>query len=582
MVDRRARLIVPFVVLAGFLASCTSVPDAGPVHQGKAISLSNYDPADVRVLPPRPVADEEPLEIVLGFRLASADFDGSHAIAREYLTPRAAASWQPGIAAMVIDNAVQPQVTEIAPGVVRFQAPVLGEIGADGAYTPAAAGKDTIDDVYHLDKNAAGQWRISTPPKDVVLFQYEVQRTYRAANLYFLSPSQSTLVPAPVLLPVAREEMPTALAAALLRGPTSWLAPAVRTEFPAGTQLVSVISGADGAVTVNLTSQVLVLPQRQRQAMAAQLTWTLTQLSEVSTVRIFVDGTALDVSVPSANLNRTTWATYAPDESQTSRGYYVRDGHLVSVSGALAPGPAGTGELALSAPAIGPSVPAAIGSSAGLLAGLGIDAQTNQMVLYAGQIESPKAVRTASKFTAPSWDALGNLWTVQTDGSDQQVIMGPLGGSFAGVAAPELAENVVVLALRVSRDGTRVAAIVQDTTGSSRLLVGMVVTTPAGPRLKGFRVAAPGYDQVTAVAWKDSSTLVAINASAQGPQVIALQYDGYIVNRLPTLIGAVSIAAAPGQPTLAGTKDGVVYSLSGITWLPVANGAPGSDPFYPG
>ncbi len=248
-----------------------------------------------------------------------------------------------------------------------------------------------------------------------------------------------------------------------------------------------------------------------------------------------------------------------------------------------APGPAGTGDLALSAPAIGPSLPAAIGSSAGLLAGLGTDPQTKEMVLYAGQIEGPKPVRTATRFTAPSWDALGNLWTVQTNGSDQQVIMGPLGGSFAGVASPDLAENVVVLALRVSRDGTRVAAIVQDTTGSSRLLVGTVVATAAGPRLQGFRDAAPGYDQVTAVAWKDSSTLVAINAVPQGSaQIITAQYDGYVVNRLPSLNGAITVAAAPGQPMLAGTKDGVVYSLSGITWQPVANGGQVWDPFYPG
>ena len=64
--------------------------------------------------------------------------------------------------------------------------------------------------------------------------------------------------------------------------------------------------------------------------------------------------------------------------------------------------------------------------------------------LYAGSLLAPKKLLTGSNFTTPSWDSLGNLWTVeqQQSSSAPRVRIAPSGkATLPGtVAAPDLDE----------------------------------------------------------------------------------------------------------------------------------------------
>jgi hypothetical protein len=581
-VRKRPKARTAFVALAagisvGLVSACSGVPDSSPVHQGKPVLLGNdYTQPDLKLLPPRPVAGETPEQIVQGFRSASADFSNNHAIARLYLTPQAAASWQPGTAVAILDDSAVPQIIPTGPGTVQFVASVSGKIGTDRAYTPEQSGTE-IEDTFRLQK-VDGQWRIANPPPELRLYPYEVQVAFRTATVYFLDPTQTMLVPVQEFLPVRRTDLATELVHALLRGPTVWIGPAVRTAFPSGLQLLSPVSVDSGTATVNLGAEALGVPEKQRQAMAAQITWTLQQLPEIGNVRVEVGRSPLDVGITQP-FRQQAFASFNPDAvTVTPTGYYTRDGKLLQVSGRPGPGPAGQGTVALATPAIAPGRPATIGASEGLIAGLSADGTT----LFAGPVEAPKPVGQADTFTAPSWDSLGNLWTVATSGGRQQVLVGPLGGSLAAVPNPELAQDTIV-ALRVSRDGTRVAVVVQDTSGNSKLLVGLVVKTDGGIRLAGFRDAAPGYTQVTSCGWLDANTLVGIGATGKGAvQVFTAAVDGSRVSPLAPLASPVTVAAAPGQPILAGTADGTIYSIpqGGTGSWHVAT--VGENPFYPG
>jgi hypothetical protein len=576
LIRRRAAATFAAVLTLGLVAACSGVPNSGPVHQGKPITAANdYQQPDLKVLPQRPIDGETPEQIVQGFRTASADFSNNHAIARLYLTPKAAETWQPGTASAILDESAEPQITPEGPATVRMVASITGKIGNDRAYAPVAAGTE-VDDLYRLQK-VDGQWRIANPPNELRLQPYEVDVTFLRATVYFLDPTQSILVPVQEFLPVRRADLPSELVHALLRGPTSWIAPAVRTAFPSGIQLLSPVAIENGAATVSLSSEVLGVPEAQRQALAAQLTWTLQQLPEIGSVQVDVGRSPMDVGSIAQPMRKQLWASFDPNAlSVPANGFVMRDGHLLTVSGQPGPGPAGQGTVSLVTPAIAPGRPAAIGASEGLIAGLSPDGTT----LQAGSIEAPKQVARADSFTPPSWDSLGNLWTVATSGGQQQVLVGPLGGSLAAVPNPELSGDTIV-SLRVSRDGTRVAVAVQDTTGNSHLLVGLVVKNGNGIRLEGFRDAAPGFTQVTDCAWLDANTLVGIGAQKGAVQVFTASVDGYQVTQLPTLANPITIAAAPGKPVLAGTSDGTVYSysLTGGNWQLAVNG---QDPFYPG
>jgi hypothetical protein len=450
-----------------------------------------------------------------------------------------------------------------------------GKIGNDRAYSPVPPGTE-IEDNYRLEK-VEGQWRIANPPPELRLYSYEVQLTFRTTTIYFLDPTQTILVPVQEYLPVRRTDLPTELVHALLRGPAAWIAPAVRTALPSGVQLLSPVSLDNGMATVSLSSEALGVPEKQRQALAAQITWTLQQLPEIGSVRVDVGRSPLNVGVAQP-FRQQVWASYDPNALTVApMGYYVRDGKLLQLSGQPGPGPAGEGTLDLSRPAIAPGRPATIGASEGLIAGLSADGTT----LFAGPTEAPKAVGRADTFTPPSWDSLGNLWTVATSGGRQEVLVGPLGGSLAAVPNPELAQDTIV-ALSVSRDGTRVAVAAQDTSGNSRLLVGLVVKTQQGIRLAGFRDAAPGYTQVTSCGWLDADTLVGLGATGKGSvQVFTADVDGSQVISRGQLINPVTVSAAPGQPILAGTADGTIYSYAqgGSSWHVATVG---QDPFYPG
>jgi hypothetical protein len=571
-------------VLVTMLAACTAIPQSGGVHAGGPDN-HNETPAQVGIPAQQPIAGEDPKQIVSGFRLASSYFEDT-SIANAYLSDP---TWQPPGVVRVIDDSAE-KVTPTVSGdsaKVRVVDGWIGTISADGTYQPQPAGQ-TVDVTYELTKDtkSKGQWRIVAPPAFLIMSVDQVAQSYHDGNLYFLSPNKQLLVPVHVFVPTAKD-VATELMAQLVEGPPAWYAKAaVTTAIPSGTTVLSVTQDKPtGVVTVNLSPDVAGLNPAERDALSAQVVYTLQGYGS-GQFKIEVGGQPLPNSHQSAVQTTKTWSTFDPDAIHIDSFYYIGlDGTTRDRSGFPVRGDTGDGLVHLQFATVAPRLDSST-STGDLIAGVAQDGPIQ--ALYVGPFLHPKQVATGATFSTPSWDALGDVWTVsqQSGKSAEQVVVSgvtPSGATKFIPVATTLPPEDLIETLRVSRDGTRVAVIVKAASSQPQLLVGRVVKTDSGESLDGFYPVAPDLTPVAdGVAWASSSQLevLATKAGAAAPSVLSVGVDGWQQTIVPeSRPDATAIAVAPNQALVAATKDDEIVVFRNGSWDVIG---PGSAPTYPG
>ena len=134
-----------------------------------------------------------------------------------------------------------------------------------------------------------------------------------------------------------------------------------------------------------------------------------------------------------------------------------------------------------------------------------------------------------------------------------------------------------------SRDGTRAAIIVSTETGSVLMLTQVNRPTPVNVTqiqlLKPIRVESK-LSVVTALAWSSANTISVIATETAGTlQIYEIDLGRGEIQAQGSPADPVSIAAAPGLPTLVTSADGSIYENSSQSWLVRT---PGSAAAYPG
>jgi hypothetical protein len=294
----RAFRIGLMLATAGLLAACTSlptsliaqVPTQGAIQQGEQVGVDREDQF-IRVIARGPREGMTQSQVVQGFLDASASFDDSHAVARQFLTPDASASWDTDAGVAVYDGA--PALQELGQTVV-MTATQSGTIATNGRFSLAAPNSD-LKQVFGLVK-AGGEWRINSVPQGLMLSQSDVDRAFRSFAIYFFNPEFDMLVPDARMVPVIGSGLATTLVRRLVAGPSDWLQPAVRTGFPAEVKLnIESVPIEGGVAKVDLTANVRKADDRTRQAISQQIVWTLKQLPDVQAVEITAAGQPLIV-----------------------------------------------------------------------------------------------------------------------------------------------------------------------------------------------------------------------------------------------------------------------------------------------
>jgi hypothetical protein len=585
---RRARVVAASVsvVAALLLAACTAVPDSGPVHAGQQPAPGAAP--NIRVNPRDPVTGSPPDGIVTGFRFANSDTTEALGVAKAYLVD--GASWQPSGATVVADSGAPPTDVVTGPNTVTVKVidNEIGQIAPDGTYQPSPSGLQIPYD-YQLAKDPQenDQWRITNPPPNLVLTVAQIQSSYQEGYVYFLRPDEQMLVPVQVFLPVSQDQLAAELLTTLLHGPPAWLKPAVTTALLGGTAPGP--TQINGVTTVDLPRGAGTLPAAQRNAMAAQITYTLsnpdTPEQNFGDLKILSGGQPLINSQQLALQTAANWRTFDPDALNVNF-YYSDNSHQTRDHlGRLIAGD--TGELDITpllAPAVAPR--ASTDAANQLIAGV-VQGDNGTESLYAGSLLAPKQLLTGATFTTPSWDSLGNLWTVQQQSSSApRVLIAPSGkATLPPVTLPTaLTKSSVIEELKVSRDGTRIAVLAVST-NVSQVLVGAV--SKDGTSILNFYPVAPALTSVTDFVWASSTKLDILdtvpntNEPGSTSQLWSVDVDGWgpSLTQGTVLSNAVSIAVAPGQPLVVATSLDQIEQYNNGQWQFIGNG---SAPDYPG
>ncbi len=584
MKARGARVVVVALVLAvtSLFAACARVPTGGPV-QFESMGSGDPDRGSLRVVVDGPHPGDSPLQVARGFMAAMASYEAGQPSARKYLDPAVRERWQPR-ALLVYDSAAIP-TTEPEPGKVLMDAPKVAEVGATGAWTPAAPGEKISIDLRM--RRVDGEWRVGRPPDALVMSVLSFEREYKPYKLYFFDPEFEILVPDQVYLPI-RGHTETMLVNALLRGPSPWLGPAATSAVPEGTKLAAPSVTIEGSTaTVNLDRRALGLYDSQRRFLRAQLSWTLGQLAPIQRVRVNADRVSLGVEDVGSRSSAAAWSIYDPVVAGAARSAYALSGgkvvvvgsdRLVPVSGRLGRLPIAARSIAVSVygertggQALDPGEPAAADW-------LAVVTSDGRAVRVYGSDGHYGTVFQGRDILEPSWDRTGKLWLVDRRGGKASIATVDDQDQRVSVVAPGLAGEDV-RGLKVSREGARVAALVQRGDRTA-LLVGRIERGDV-TAIRGLRELPVPLSSMSDVAWQDLDKVVVIGSDGESPpRPMLVSADGSRADPLGAGPISRSLAAAPGEPVLLGGEDGRLHSEDKkYVW---SDQGVGTAPAYPG
>ncbi|MDO8309915.1 MAG: LpqB family beta-propeller domain-containing protein [Actinomycetota bacterium] len=570
-----SRLLAVAVALAA-LAGCASVPTSfsavvpttGPIEQGEQVGV---DPEDqfIRVIARGPREGMSATEIVQGFLDASASFDGNHAVARQFLTRTASATWDTNAGVQVYE--ATSTLSEFGRSVV-MTAPQTGTIATNGRYEVAGPSAE-LRERFQLTL-VDGEWRIDEVPQGLLLAQSDVDRAFRSFAVYFFNPSFDTLVPDPRMIPVVGSGLATTLVRRLVAGPSEWLLPAVRTGFPDGVRLnIDSVPIESGIARVDLTANARAADDETRQALSQQIVWTLRQLPDVQAVEITAGGQPLLVPGAPSPQPRDAWPLVDPNGLPPgASGYVARiDGvvRLIPEGARPVAGDAGAGDIAL--------VDIAVSNDSTSIAGIDIEGAVwkGRMVEGAPLIR----IREPGSPTGLAFDRSTSVWLVD---ATEGLISVAGDGAFEKITVEGLSRRTSLIAAIPSRDGTRAALIVRR--GPRTVLLLARIVRSSG-RATSILVDGPirvesNLVEVIDVAWSGADSLSVLGSESPGSvQVFDVDIATGVSAARGTPEGPVSVGAAPGLPTLIGSADGLVYGYVTGSWQERVRGL---SPTYPG
>lgn len=530
-------------LLAAGLSGCTGIPSSGVVHEGEAAPQSD-GPAAV-FLPSRPQKDATKEQILRGFIEAASSPENKYEIAREFLTPAFREEWKPD-AGVTVDAGGAIVPISVDGHTMQVSVDPVAEVNASGEYRRLDSSKPTP--LRYTFAMVDGQWRISGAPDGIVIDENTFSYVFSAQSLYFFDPSFNYLVPDLRWFPRGATA-PTRIVKALLAGPASWLDQAVITAFPEGTELTAdavQVVGRDAKVDLN--QEALNADRLTAERMKYQIE---NSLPSGMSVTITVNQNAQDIGDLGPDAP-------AVDPRVDARPLILRDGHfgyLPSTGTELDPIP-GLSEaivgLAPSAVAVAPGQSRAAALTAHGVYGVKADDQPELLDPRAGLI-------------APSIDSFGYVWSVPAERPEELVAYSPSGDAVP-VKTP-WSEFTGITALRVSRDGTRLIAVLRSA-AETRLVAAAISRDGGKPTGVGDPLLlASDLGTALDAAWVDDLTVAVLAGGTDGQPGILTQEIGGLRSPLEPPPDSVRIEGGNTVRELRSlTSDGRLEVQRGVGW----------------
>lgn len=573
-----ARLAAGLValVMVGGLAGC-GLPSSSPVQRGLDIGSPLLPPVRFQFeAPPRGASAEQ---IVRGFLAASWSSDDDFRAARAYLTPNASQAWKPRSSVTVYPDTSSLQLTQ-APGSIELRAVADATLDADGRYTSLPAGTSRRSTLTL--QQVSGEWRISNIPADFGLWlsRFYFERAYRRLSVTYVDPGLRTLVADPRWFPVGAG-LATTLARALLKQPPAYLVGAVRTGFPAGTQLaVDSVPIEAGRAAIDLSPAVLDVSAEERRAAWAQALATMRQVPDVTGVALRASGTILDVVSSGApgTLPQSPGDVGYEEIAPSSDWALLRTGTrlrpvAVSDVGGREPDSGKAPRVKVPELAVGWSWVAASGDLLDVAA-VGGDRRD----LHRWRDGTDAAVSgLGTMLTPPAYDALGDLWVGGLDarGAGRVWALDAADGLETpprAVDAPWLAGRTVD-AVRPAPDGQRLLVVSRGPAGVEIAVTGIVRDSAGSAQgLAAPWVIGGDIEEVISVAWASNGTVAVIGRRRGSvvplPLLVAVGGPTTTLAGLPDPRRILTTRGERGLVVVSG--NGQVYSRVGGGWQEIA------------
>ena len=205
------------LLLVLVLSACTGLPTTGYVNPGRG--PQGDEAQQFAFVPDGPQDGASPTEIVEGFLRAGSGPADDWATAKLFLAP--GTSWDPR-ARVTIDRLADRRAMANADGSnVGVQLTTVAGVDANGAYSPAVNG--ATEALSFTLARVDDQWRITSAPDGVVLYEEVFPTVYQAASVAYFDPTYSFIVPDVRWFP--RPLVASRVTTALVDGkPSAWLA----------------------------------------------------------------------------------------------------------------------------------------------------------------------------------------------------------------------------------------------------------------------------------------------------------------------------------------------------------------------
>jgi len=551
------------------LAACTTIPSSGPVNEGNGV-VPSTGPVFPIADGPRP--DDSPTGIVNGFVAASsAGFRSDFTVARDFLTPEAAANWDPNAQVTVFDAGAVDTQFDSGTNTVTYDLPVLATLDDSGRLTEAADGtRETL--TFTMVQDEEGQWRISELEDGTILAGPNFERLFTPVSLIFASVDETTQVPELRWLPQTKAV--TWAARELVEGPSEPLLPAVHTGFPEDSALqVDSVIVTDGVAAVQLTTSSAG-DAAQRSLAEEQMRLTLASIPGVRAVDVTVGGVPLAAD-DSATLEPGPLP--GPDAAAFVNGRLgLWDGEDVwqvpESVGALpqhSRGLAQSFDTGQAAWIVGDSE---LVASSAIEDGVGTLVKVNDDPPPASGMATD-ALYSGTNLVAPSADRHGWFWTAEATDATELIAV-TRKGEVTRLPIGWL-RGTTVQGLSVSRDGARIVVLSQSG-GKQALEIASVVRAEDGTPLSVGEPVPVGADLGPAidVTWVDDLSVAVLGDGGNDvPSELWFVEVGGLTTALKSVTGAVDITAREQERSLVVVdSEGEGYTRSGAVWSKVVTG----------
>lgn len=546
------------------LTACTGLP-----HRGAVTVVEHTQAPDGGVIldAAGPAKGANPNELLQGFlRACAAGVADDFRVARQYLTPEAAARWNPATKVSIYPDSSAVEYSQRADGALLVSVPAVGSVNERGVYT-AASQDAVLSHEFSLMRNREGQWRIAALEDTVMLAQAVFTSLYVRAPLYFYNGAHSVFVPDLRWYPRARAL--TMMSNDLLTEPSPWLAPAAHPIFlPKERQAAVSVTMSDTTAVVELPAGAAGLSNQQRMWLQEQFEKTLIGSGLAHGVELRVQGATISIE-QKLDTQSYPYVTAPLVAVQNDALVSIQEGKVNTLLEAGSFPAADYAQIAVdyAAPAQWVVGVSKAGTALSRLA----PAQNESTVLLRG-----------TQLAQPSIDRYGWAWTISAANAGKIVAVNVQTGDVVTLAAPDLA-GVRATKVAVSREGERI--VIGGSSGASGDVwaYGIERTESGAPLAvgEGFD-CGQGFTNVHDLAWLSETKILVLgqNVADNADSLYTLDLGG---QREPVrgVTQVQSVTAGRGTDSImAVDKTGGLHGYSGLSWADLAAGV--QTAAYPG